>query len=591
MHRKYFNVFALFVIVSLVLAGCAQPVPIAPAASAPAASEGSTAAEGSEGEAAAGEPVQGGVWTRVRSSDSSILNPILYSGTPDSDVLTMIQNVGLLGTDLVSGEIVCDETSLCDGWEVSEDGLVYTFTLKDGFTWSDGTPINAQTYVDTYAAVNSDLVDSPRKYVWDGIASIEAPDDTTVVVTYERIACDALGNLGLGLVPTHLYAEDFSDMNDSPENSAPSVFFGPFQFQSWERDDNLIVTRNDSYFEGAPYMDGMIYRVVPDAGARLAMLESGESDILAVQPNQVAAVDSNPNLARYTWQDDGYTYIGMNYANPDNALDGLDADGNVIEQDPHPVLGDKAVRQAIAQAIDYDAIIHDIYFDQGFRQVANVLPAITWAYADDLEPYQFNVDAAIALLEEAGWVDSDGDGVREKDGVVASLELLTNAGNSTRENLGVYVQDALADIGIAVDFQAIDFGTLLERMDNQQFDMYIIGWTGLGTDPADYAFFHSNQDIVGSGFNNISYYSAEYEELSAAGNSVAGCAPEDRAQYYKDIQALIKEDVPYVFITGSQSNVAYNKNWVGLEPFPWSASTSEPVYWNVHEWYLPTLTD
>jgi peptide/nickel transport system substrate-binding protein len=503
----------------------------------------------------------------------------------------MINVAGLLGTELESGETICDATTLCESWTVSDDGLVYTFTLKDGWTWSDGTPIDSKTYLDTYNAIASDNVDSPRKYVWDGIASIEAPDATTVVVTYERIQCDALGNLGSGLIPSHLYAEDFSDMNESPENSAPTVGFGPFKFQSWERDDNVIVTRADSWIEGVPNMDGMILRVVPDAGARLAMLESGEADILAVQPNQVAAVDANPNLTRYTWKDDGYVYVGMNYANPDNALDGLDAEGNVIAQDPHPILGDKAVRQAIAQAIDYDAIIRDIYFDQGFRQTANVVPAITWAYNADLEPYNYNIEAANALLEGAGWVDSDGDGVREKDGVAMNLELLTNAGNSTRENLGVYMQDALADIGIAVDFQAIDFGTLLERMDSQSFDMYIIGWTGLGTDPADYAFFHSNQDIVGSGFNNISYFSERYEELSAAGNSVPGCAPEDRAQYYKEIQEVIKEDVPYIFITGTQSNVAYNKNWVGIEPHPWSGSSNEPVYWNVHAWYLPTLSD
>lgn len=590
MHRKYFNVFAVFVILSLVLAGCAQPVPIAPASEAPAASS-ETASDSAGETAATGEAVQGGVWTRVRSSDSSILNPILYSGTPDAEVMGMINIVGLLGTDLETGATVCDETTLCEGWTVSDDGLVYTFTLKEGWTWSDGTPINADTYVYTYNAVASDNVDSPRKYVWDGISSIEAPDAKTVVVTYENIACDALGNLGLGLLPSHLYAEDFSDINESPENTSPTVGFGPFKFQGWERDDNIILTRNEAYFEGAPNMDGMILRVVPDAGTRLAMLESGEADILSVQPNQVAAVDTNDSLTRYTWHDDGYTYIGLNYADPDNPQDGLDAEGNVIPQNPHPILGDKAVRQAIAQAIDYDAIIRDIYFDQGFRQTANVVPAITWAYNDELEPYNLNLEAANALLDEAGWVDSDGDGVREKDGVVMSLELLTNAGNSTRENLGVYIQDALADIGITVDFQAIDFGTLLERMDAQTFDMYIIGWTGLGTDPADYAFFHSNQDIVGSGFNNISYYSEEYETLSAAGNSVPGCAPEDRAQYYKDIQEVIKEDVPYIFITGSQSNVAYNKNWVGIEPYPWSGSSSEPVYWNVHTWYLPTLSD
>ncbi len=176
--------------------------------------------------------------------------------------------------------------------------------------------------------------------------------------------------------------------------------------------------------------------------------------------------------------------------------------------------------------------------------------------------------------------------MREKDGITLNLGLLTNAGNSTRENLGVYTQNALKQIGINVNFEAIDFGTLLGRLDAQDFDMFIIGWVNTGTDPADYALFHSNQDVVGSGNNAISWYSEEYETLSDAGNSVPGCAPEDRAQYYKDIQQVWHDEVPYVVYTGIRGNAAYSSQWAGLEPRPWSVTSSTPIYWNVNEWYL-----
>ena len=585
MSLRTFQILALLVVLSMLFTACAQPVPIAPPPAAPAA-EGAATAE-SDSAAATGTAQQGGVWTRTTSSDAGNLNPILSDNTASSDVSYLLYDVGLLGGDLETGAITCDG-ALCDTWETSDDGLVYTFKLKDGFIWNDGTPITAQDFVYTYNAINSDLVESPRKYVWDSIESIAAPDDKTVVVTYNTLRCDALYDLGNPLMPAHIFAADFSDIQESPENFAPTVSAGPFNFQSWQRDDNLIIVRNDNYYLGAPNMDGMIYRVVPDAGTRLAMLQSKESDILRVQPNQLATVDQNPDLTRYTWEDDGYSYIGLNLANPANPQNGRDENGAVIPQEPHPILGDKLVRQAMATALDYDSIIKDIFLEQGFRQTANVMPAVSWAYDDALAPYSFNVDAANALLDEAGWVDANGDGVREKDGIEIKLNLITNAGNTTRVDLGTYAQDALSKIGIQIDFQAVDFGTMLEQMDAQTYDMYLIGWTGLGPDPAtDYPFFHSGDDVVGSGFNNVSYYNEELETLMDEGRSVAGCAVEDRAPYYKQIQQIIKDDVPYIFITGSQANIAYNSKWEGLDPKPWAAS--EPVYWNTHEWFLKDL--
>lgn len=585
MSRKTLNLFALIMVVALVLTACAQPVPAAPAAQAPAGE----AAAGTGGEAAApaGEAQRGGVWSRLTSTDvAGSLNFILSDNAAASDVGYMLYDIGLLGGDLDTGEINCDG-ALCESWDVSDDGLVYTFKLRQGLEWSDGEEINADDFLFTYNAVNSDLVETARKYLWEGIESMEAPDPYTVIVTYSDLKCSALGFLGaLPMVPSHLYAPDFSDVMTSPENDTPTVGSGPFVFKSRATDDNVIIERNENYRDGAPYMDGMIYRVVPDAGSRLAQLQNGESDALSLQGNQLSAVAGNPNITVYPWKDDGYSYISLNLANPANPQPGLDENGNPIPQDPHPILGDKRVRQAIAQAIDYDSIIEDIFFGQGYRITANVLPAIEWAYNNDLEPWQYDVEAASALLEEAGWVDSNGDGIREKDGQDLTLGLLTNAGNTTRENLGAYVQDALGDVGINVDFQAVDFGTLLERNNTQTFDMIILGWTGTGTDPDDRALFAADADIPGSGFNTTSFYNEEYERLSIEGNAVTGCAIEDRAPYYKQIQEIMHEEVPYVFVTGTVGNMGYNSRWEGIDPKPWT--NSAPLYWNTHEWYLRT---
>lgn len=580
MNRKRFSlIVTLALLTALVLTACTQPQPIAPAA--PAAS-GETAAAGDAAAAAApAEIANGGVWTRILGADASNLNPILYDDSSSNEVLSLL-TVGLIGTDPVTGAFTPDG-SMSESWTVSEDGLTYTFKLRDGVVWSDGDPVDSADFKFSYDAVNSDKVESPRKYVWDGIESIEAPDPLTVVVKFKQVKCDALGDVGLGWLPSHLYGTDFSDIMESPDNSAPRVSSGPFTFQSWTRDDNVILVRNEGYWEGSPYMDGMIYKVVPDAGSRLAQLQSGEVDIAPLQPSQLSAIEGDANVTRYSWLDDGYSYIGLNMGNPANPQPGRDESGNLIPQEPHPVLGDVRVRQAIAHALDYDSIIDNIYLGQGYRLAANVLPAIDWAYDDSIQPYAYDLDAANALLEEAGWVDSNGDGVREKDGKDLTLSLVTNSSNTTRMDLGAYVQDQLDSIGFKIDFQGIDFGTLLEQMDAQSFDMFILGWTGLGSDPNDKPFWSSEDDVPGSGFNSVSYQNAKIDELLVKGYSVPGCKPEDRAPIYKEIQKIIHDEVPYIFVTGTRGNIGYRSRWGGLDPQPWA------TYYNVHKWYLKEL--
>ncbi len=166
-----------------------------------------------------------------------------------------------------------------------------------------------------------------------------------------------------------------------------------------------------------------------------------------------------------------------------------------------------------------------------------------------------------------------------------SLELLTNAGNKTREDLGALVQDQLNSVGFDIDFQAIDFGTMVDRMLGQTYDMVIIGWTGLGSDPNDDAFWASAYDTPGSGFNFVSYQNARIDELLNEGYTVPGCSPEDRAPYYKEIQQIIHDDIPYVFISGSVGNTGYNNRWGNIDPGPWS------FYWNVHQWYSKALQE
>ncbi len=292
MSQRWISLVVLIALVAAMVSGCAQPEPVAPAAE-----PGSAAPAGGQAapETAPGQIVPGGVWTRAMLSDATILNPILSSETGSSAVEAMLFP-GLIGQDPQSGAVVPDG-SMSESWEVSDDGLVWTFHLRDGITWSDGDPIDGNDFKFTYDAVASDLVETPRKSMVDSIESIEVLDPLTVRVTFANVKCDGLSyDLILPWLPSHLYAEDFSDIMTTPLNEAPEVSGGPFVFQSWARDDNVILTRNESYWEGAPYVDGMIYKIIPDPGTQLAQLLNGEIEIMGIQP---AAADQCRRKPQY----------------------------------------------------------------------------------------------------------------------------------------------------------------------------------------------------------------------------------------------------------------------------------------------------
>lgn len=554
------------VVLSLLLAGCAVP-----------------AAAPTEDAAAPDGPIQGGVWTEASSADGTILNPILSSDSASTQMSSYFP--GLIGTNPFTGAV--EPREMAESWTVSEDSLVWTFHLREGVTWSDGEAVDAHDFKFTYDAIASDLVETPRKSSVQSIESIEVIDDLTIQVTFNELKCDGLLDLGLGWLPSHLYAEDFSDIMTSPLNTEPTVSADTFVFNQWVRDDHISMLSNAGFWKGAPNMEGRIVRVIPNAGARLAALETGEIDVISVEPAQLTRVEQNTELNVFKFKDDGYTYIGLNQANPANPLPGQDEEGNLVEQDPHPIISDRQVRLAMAHSLDYLSIIDKVYLEQGYPIASNVLPAVEWAHDPSIEPYDFNPEQAAAILDEAGWTDSDGDGVREcngcataEPGATLSLNLKTNAGNTTREELGVLVQDQLNAVGFDITFEAIEFGILVGELLGQTYEMVIIGWTGLGPDPNDDVFWHTRYDTPESGFNFVSYQNPRIDELLEAGVTVPGCAAEDRAPIYQEIQQIIHDDIPYLFITGSVGNTGYSDKWEGLDPGGWSFA------WNIERWSL-----
>ena len=538
------------------------------------------------------EPIpQGGNVVESSFADANTLNPVLGNDQASSDVYGQMY-LALTTLEEFTGRII---GSVAESWDISDDGLVYTFHLRDDIFWTDGMPLTAHDVAFSFDAINTEAVASPRRSNFAQVESWEALDDYTLEVRLTNVDCTILANLGTGIIPAHVYEGDPNNIPDHPENTAPTVTSGPFKFREWVPDDHVTLEVNPDYYLGAPNVETWTRRVYADQSAEFAALLAGEVDTASrgVGTQFVSAVEgqiaSDVPMNMTKWFDNGYLFVGFNLAdpgNPQNGWEDLDGDGSYtegeppLEQDPHPILSDLAVRQAVAYSLDYTGIINKVAFGQGGPIVANVWPTIEWAYNSDLEPYAQDLEMAQAILDEAGWIDSDGDGVREKDGQRLSFSLMTNAGNETRENIGVLMKDVLDGIGFEIQLDYLEFGTVVQNMVGQTYDAVIIGFGGGAPEPDDSSQFSYVNDEVGAGFNFVSYYNPTVEENLRAGKSVPGCAEEERAPYYISNQEEIYNDLPYVFLYVDLENGVWWDRLKDYDPNPWNR------WYNVHEWYL-----
>lgn len=531
-------------------------------------------------------PIPEGGWvTEVSYSDAAILNPLLSTDDASSDVHERLFEKGI-ADDPFTGELI---PVLVEGWEVSEDGLTYTFKVRDGIYWSDGVQVTGKDFAFTLNALKYGNLDSPRLSNVEYIDQVNLIDDMTVELVYSELNCAALADLKLGWLPAHMYAEDYSDIQENELNTKPTVTNGPFLFQEWVKDDHITLVRNPNYWQGAPHLDGWLFKVVPNATSVVQQLKTGEADVYdGIEPKYLVDMELQEQLSIYKYFDDGYTFIGLNMGAPDDAQARLNEDGTVNENHGiHPILGDQDVRYAIVYGVDRNAIISKVIFGQGAPLQANVLPTIKWAYNDQLEPREFSQETAIEYLEKAGWTDQDGDGVREchgckyaAEGTLLKLNLITNAGNETRENVGVIVQDQLGEIGFQIDFEAMEWNAFVGVLVGQEFDMCIVGWTSMGSDPDDEGTMSSISDIPGAAFNFVSYYNPEVDAFLKEAKTFPGCAPEDRGALYKQIQEKIYQDQPYDFLYVPRFILVYNNRIGNMNPGPWE------FRYNIHEWYI-----
>ncbi|MBA3061151.1 MAG: peptide-binding protein, partial [Nitrospirae bacterium] len=288
---------------------------------------------------------------------------------------------------------------------------------------------------------------------------------------------------------------------------------------------------------------------------------AGSIDMMGLTPIQYTKQTNTDffknNFQKFRYPVFAYTYMGFNLK--------------------HPFFQDKRVRQAIAYAIDKSEIIDVVLFGLGSPATGPYVPN-TWPYNPNVKRYEYNPEKAKELLKEAGWEDTDGDGLLDKDGIPFRFTIFTNMGNTLRKNAATIIQWRLAKIGIKVEIRALEWSTFInEFIDKRRFEAVILGWQ-IGLDPDQYDIWHSSKTKEKE-FNFISYNNPEVDELLEKGRRTFNI--EERKKAYFRIQEILAEELPYLFLYVPDATPIVHARFKGIKPAPIG------ITYNLPKWYVP----
>lgn len=539
---------------------------------------------------AEGPQMGGTVVGAMDTAPSGQFNPIFYEEAYEANIIDFIYE-GLVGQD----ENLEFIPGLAKEWTFNDDKSEVTFKLQENAKWHDGEPFTADDVVFTYKMLASpgyieaggirtyiaenllgyDEYSTGASQEFQGVVKV---DDHTVTFKFKEPNVKALGDAAFPIIPEHIFGSmDIADMPSAPESreAGKVIGTGPFKFTEMVQGEQYVLSKNADYWDGEPYLDQVVWKVV-DQAVILGLLETGEIDFVG-DPNGFAAadyetVDAMPNIEIVEQPDFGYQIMGfmMNH-------------GPIMDKSKwkeNPKVKDPKVRQAIAYAIDREALIDGLFYGKG--SVINSPIATQFDAYDDKNPpqYKHDPDQAKKLLDEAGYVDKDGDGFREDpQGNKWVLNLNYPLGNKDRERSAPIIQEFLQEVGIQVELvQPKEAPVYFEDLDvnSNGWDLFLIGWSLASDDP----------DPGGIWRSDVPYNYPRWNNEAADAKLVEANKPPEafdkayRNEKLSEWQVMFGEDLPAVLLYAKNSLWAYNNRLQGVEVLPFQFHN------NPHKWYV-----
>ncbi|MEP7203416.1 MAG: ABC transporter substrate-binding protein [Ilumatobacteraceae bacterium] len=426
------------------------------------------------------------------------------------------------------------QPSMAESWTSSGDKLTWTYKMRPDMKWSDGEPLTADDVKYT--------IDRANEEEWNSHISITANltatvvDDSTLQIT-TSVPDPRLPALGVYIIPKHIYEKVSADDMTNYE-ATDKIGGGPFMFDEKQEDFTRLV-RNPNWFGKKPAMDEVIFRFYADSNAQFQALKSGEIDALDGVPEQsYATIKEGDNITGIAGNQGGFSELSMNSGCSSSPGDG------------HPALKDKKVRQAINHAIDRDLLVEKTLVGHGKPGTAippSADPAWDLKIADD-KLFKYDPDKANALLDEAGWIDTNGNGTRDKDGQELQLRYFDRSEGDGGQNTD-FISGWLRDIGIGTDVTSMDDDALTEVIGQNQFDLFTWGWVPFVDPDAQLSYFTTEQattDPEVVGYNDANWCSAQYDALYAQQH--VELDPAKRHEMVQQMLEIFYEEAPYVVL-------------------------------------------
>ena len=446
------------------------------------------------------------------------------------------------------------EPQLARRWEVSADGLTIDFHLDSAMRWSDGRRVTARDVVFSHEAAVSKEVGWIGADVKEFIASVEAIDDKTVRFRFtKRYPYQVMDAVEGNILPAHHYgAIPFAEWAKKEFVEAP-VISGPYRLASYRPGETLVLERNPAYGGAAAGIPRVVFRVLPDVATLLAELESGGIDVMENVPAaQVKRLSARQDLELIKVHDLSYTFVCWNQR--------------------LPLFSDPRVRRALTMAIDRRAIIDGVLFGNG-KPLASPVMSLYWAHDPSVESWPYDPQRARALLGEAGWKDTDGDGILDKDGRPFRFTLETNQGSQLRGDVAILVQDHLKKVGIDAQPRTLEFRAYLQKHDAHDFDAFVGGHRE-ATKVDLKSLLHTS--AIDGGYNHAGYSNAAMDALidQARGETDTRAA----RQLWSRAQQLFHEDEPFTILFEMQRVNAVNRRIAGAKMSPRTAFMNLPAW-------------